>query len=228
MELKKPSIKGIAKVPKELDTDKIFNSIIHFTLKSYKKMYKNKNYINSIKKVVNYSKKPIEDILRNHLYDCMMLINREEELNYFISKEDPTTSDYSNETNGFIDIAIYLSYYKKKCFSLECKRISKDKSIKSSYINKGIKRYIDLKYVESMKVAGMIGFVEEGQYSQFSNKVANKIKETVNKKENCFSDVSEHYKHNYVYYSKHKRVNQKNIKIYHMLFDFVDLSSMIH
>lgn len=144
--------------------------------------------------------------------------------------------EYSN------DIAIYninrplITFYKKAgenytsedfYFSIECKRL-KDTSKNKLYIDEGIKRYVQNHYAQAMPFAGMIGFIEKGVISE--------IKDDIDKRLSNYNEAGKLITHEllhffaveknfrFSYSSKHNRVRNLPITIYHL---FLDYSSII-
>lgn len=109
-------------------------------------------------------------------------------------------------------------------FSFECKRL-KNLGKNQLYVQKGIKRYVENSYARAMPFAGMIGFVEAGDITAIKNDINRRLKEW-NKKAGemtmmellRFFKIEENFQ--YSYSSKHKRVKNTCIGLYHIFLDY--------
>ena len=102
-------------------------------------------------------------------------------------------------------------------FVLECKKLEfADKK----YLEEGIKRFIELKYAEKDHFAGMLGFIVQGNPKRIVENLKQKVKdfhpdpniETLLAKKVLDHELS--------FQSRHLRVNEKPIHLYHVFFDF--------
>lgn len=111
---------------------------------------------------------------------------------------------------------------------VECKIIGEDKYIdtKHSFESKnptnGIMSFITGKYSPKMPLAGMIGFIKEGEIQDKIERIKKRIEnhKDIKTLQNLSKFlVKEDFE--YSYYSRHERKNGlKNISIYHLFFDF--------
>jgi hypothetical protein len=166
---------------------------------------------------------PKEPTRRNCLIHYMNRNNENSKIFLSINAESETYDEETFESLGRIDIKLAISYNCDYYYSFECKRFLKSTlgsaKIKKDYIDDGVQRYIDLKYSPKMNEAGMIAFVETGNI----NKAAVRIKEviqSISQKGTSTEDLSDKYLHKHVYLSTHKRVNDTNINISHVILDF--------
>lgn len=150
------------------------------------------------------------------------------------------TGEYDGEKGKetFNDIAVYFitagsawklsegfddeDYY----FSFECKRL-KNLGKNQLYIEQGIKRYVKNSYARAMPFAGMIGFVEKGDSVKIRDNINlrlsgfNKTEELTTVEMLHFFKVEEHF--TFSYSSRHKRVNNSPIDLYHLFLDYTTL-----
>ncbi len=111
---------------------------------------------------------------------------------------------------------------------IECKVVGVNEYIDSKKTFKrinsptnGIMSFISGKYSPKMPLAGMIGFVKEGDISVKIDRIKKKLQEhqdIVTIQNLTHFTICSNFK--YSYHSKHKRSNLKDISIYHLLFDF--------
>ncbi len=113
---------------------------------------------------------------------------------------------------------------------IECKIVGEDKYIdtpssfsKKSSTTNGIMSFLSGKYSEKMPLAGMIGFIKEGNITSKINKIEKRIKKyhSANTLENLTKyEIMSNFE--YSYSSKHlKFYNSSEITIYHLFFNFV-------
>ena len=128
-----------------------------------------------------------------------------------------------------IDLATPLSLVDDSfAINIECKIIGEDKYIdtKASFGKKsptnGIMSFISGKYSPKMPLAGMIGFIKEGNIQDKIDKIKTKIENhnDIKTLQNLLEyKIKEDFK--YSYHSRHKRINRlKELNIYHLFFDF--------
>jgi len=138
--------------------------------------------------------------------------------------------DIENHNRIDIDLATPQSLVdESEAIKIECKIVGEDKYIdtRKSFENSnsptnGIMSFITGKYSPQMPIAGMIGFVKEGEIQIKIDRIIERLKkhndiQTIqNLKKNPMKTNFE-----YCYNSKHKRTNNLNdILIYHLFFDF--------
>ncbi len=111
---------------------------------------------------------------------------------------------------------------------IECKIVGEDKYIdtKKSFERKnptnGIMSFITGKYSPDMPLAGMIGFIKDGEIQNKIRTIRQRLKNHNNIM--TLQNLSKYLikkEFEYSYHSKHERMNDlKNISIYHLFFDF--------
>ena len=125
------------------------------------------------------------------------------------------------EKNNRIDIELVTPLNlsdKNLGLKIECKIVGEEKYINSN----GISSFVEGKYASDMPLAGMIGFVKEGDIVNKINNVKSKINahKTIKTIQNLvFYQVNKKFKYSYL--SKHKRVSKiPKIDLYHLFLDF--------
>lgn len=96
-------------------------------------------------------------------------------------------------------------------FIIECKRV-RDSS--NAYISEGLERFISLKYAQGDEFAGMLGFTIAGDKVEICKELKGKIdilSHTISTSDIFFSSS---------FNSNHNRIDQTQIEIYHLFFDF--------
>ena len=146
--------------------------------------------------------------------------------NYRFDREIP-----EDTTKGRVDIRIISKNdfeIDEAYYTIECKRLDNNKTsgisgLNGKYIKEGIMRFITEHYSSYYRVNGMIGFVVEQMDISANITNINKLlmenfsdanAETVL----TFHHVIKDFK--YQYYSIHKDIKDRNIKLYHLMFDF--------
>ncbi len=146
--------------------------------------------------------------------------------NYIFDREVPEENDL-----GRVDIKIstHNTFKNPEAFYIiECKRLDNQNltgvsGLNAEYIKNGIKRFVERKYSAYYRINGMIGFVvEEMDISTNITCINNLLKkkfseantETVLTALNFINDFK------YQYFSIHKDLKDKKIKLYHLMFDF--------
>jgi hypothetical protein len=155
---------------------------------------------------------------------------------YFLYETGEYDRDKEKET--FNDIAVYSitvgrawklseghddeDYY----FSFECKRL-KDLGKNQLYIDQGIRKYVENAYARAMPFAGMIGFVESGDIVRIKDDInlrlskSNQTGELTTIEILRFFEVEENFE--FSYSSKHERIQNSPIALYHLFFDYSSL-----
>ncbi len=107
-------------------------------------------------------------------------------------------------------------------FTFECKRLFKERSKNEEYITEGMKRFIDLKYSEKESYAGMVGFIISGNILAIVNDVNAKVKDyfLVLTQSDLLTKTCVDW--DYSFQSKHNRMNNTQIHIYHLFFEFLE------
>lgn len=120
---------------------------------------------------------------------------------------------FKNENNfGRTDLSFGISSFE---YVVECKRL---KSASKKYISEGLYRFIKNEYSSNESYAGMIGFVVEENITNISDELKNKcLKEEFNN--NSFANEKlKDWK--FGFKTAHNRVNNTEINLYHLFFEF--------
>jgi len=129
------------------------------------------------------------------------------------------------------DIKLYCCNYKRDLFIIECKkfnpynyeyvkgRLNKKRNI---YEYNGIERFTKRIYAQNDKYAGMIGFICSGDIITTIKNLKRKVKEfrLVNDSDILLNKKCADWK--FSFQSKHMRINDSEIHIFHLFFNFVE------
>lgn len=100
-------------------------------------------------------------------------------------------------------------------FIVECKRL---KNASQKYIDDGLHRFIKLEYAENDTYSGMLGFIINGDIKTIKSSLFQKCK-SVNLLKSDFSKSNYNAWTN-SFKTAHSRVDNSEIKIYHLFFEF--------
>ncbi|AIL47807.1 hypothetical protein BD94_4032 [Elizabethkingia anophelis NUHP1] len=168
-----------------------------------------------------------ENKLKNRLYRDYLNNQRVRNLlglNNFIFKTETALIDGNYNERGYSDIEVIdlkKSFYSTEAsYIIECKRLdsknpNNKKSLYRLYIEEGINRFIKEKYPSYFGVNGMLGFIVEKTNieSQFSS--------LINLENYLFIE-----NYNSSYKTEHETVTNKNVILYHLMFDFSNKISL--
>lgn len=190
-------------------SDSIFNKCIKLVISGYSKIKANP-----------HTNPPLENQRRNELVREMRNSKLSVGLVHVLITTEASEFDENNNDIGRMDITVYYSNQEDKYITFECKRFLK-KDLTPSYFQsqfnkEGIQRFVDGQYSATMHVAGMIAFVETGDFQKSYRLFVNELPKTDPR-------VQEHtskYHHQYVFQTKHLRKNNKYIYLVHILMDF--------
>lgn len=173
----------------------------------------------------------LEEIIRNILLeDYLRIIKHKYDIGHLGFHAEVATINSEYKTEGFLDIKVTnvasgtLGYNDEDlCFTIECKRLDPYAQKINYYIQEGICRFIRGKYAKNMTFACMVGFVEKGKLNDITSKLNVKL-DTI-KKYNLEKLVNINIYKNfaYSYRSKHKRVKNNDINLYHLIFDYTHI-----
>ncbi len=134
-------------------------------------------------------------------------------------------------TKGRVDIRIISkndfeideAYYSIECKRLDNKNLMGTTGLNAKYIKNGILRFIGRQYSAFYGVNGMIGFVVEqmnidNNIKSINGLLTNNFKTANTQKK--LTPVGFIKKFKYSYFSTHKDIQDKKIKLYHLMFDF--------
>jgi len=168
----------------------------------------------------------IRDILLLNYLKNRAIRRKVKLINYRFDREIP-----EDTTKGRVDIRIISkndfeideAYYTIECKRLDTNRTSGTSGLNGEYIKEGIMRFIAEYYSSYYGVNGMIGFVVEridipaniiNINKLLRNNFSGANTETVLTFHNFVKDFK------YQYYSIHKDIKNRKIKLYHLMFDF--------
>lgn len=161
---------------------------------------------------------------------------------YFLTVELEVQNKHP-ELLGFYDIKIRSSFW-NSYFSFECKCLdSAHVSIleyvynpnkikkKKKYEDGGIYRFLINKYATDKKFGGMIGFIQDGDFSQIKNSIFNQLRSLkLSSNSNCFgmlskegilgTNISFYFQTNHSRYDISENRECEPIKIHHFFYDF--------
>jgi len=169
-----------------------------------------------------YPNIPIENTRRNTLIRAMRQYRTNFGVLSTIASESGQFND-EDEDIGRIDIVCYFDMLREdNCIAFECKRFLKNditsSRFQAKFVGQGIQRFQDNKYSENAPVAGMIAFVESGDYTKAYNLFLSELPKTLTL--SPMTENSDQYKHNYIFNTVHTRKNNSNIELTHILMDF--------
>lgn len=123
-----------------------------------------------------------------------------------------------------IDITIIytLGIGFEKRLGIECKRLDSGNELCSNYYEKGIKRFVTGYYSEQMPIAGMLGFIQEGDVTQIVSNINRHLPALTTLRP--LHSVSMVEQVRLTYLSRHRRdKNLGEIKIYHLMLDYINI-----
>lgn len=146
---------------------------------------------------------------------------------------DCEVAEYDKKGNlaGYLDFKISTQntfVESNAYYSIECKRLDNKKpmgatGLNADYIKEGIMRFVTVQYSSHRGINGMIGFVVEkmnidNNIKSINVLLTNKFKASNTQKKLTHVDFIKKFKHSYC--SIHKDIENKKIKLYHLMFDF--------
>ncbi len=200
--------------PYELEFEKILNGITA----CYRMMIKDNVTVPS------NDENRIRDIL---LLDYIRKIKNKVNLtNYRFDREiseDTTKGRVDIRIISINDFKIDEAYYTIECKRLDNRKPTGTSGLNGKYINEGIMRFINEYYSSYYGVNGMIGFVVgkmniDNNTKSINELLTNNFKTANTQKKLTHVDFIKKFKHSY--YSIHKDIKDKKIKLYHLMFDF--------
>ena len=163
--------------------------------------------------------------LENDIRDRFILdLEKENPLTSSLIQNDILQLDFeryhfvSSKEKRRTDIVFFISGIGK--FTFECKRLFQKTNKNIYYFNEGLKRFLDLKYAFNENYGGMLGFIISGDILTILNDINNKLKMPpyISKELNLLSQQCVDWTHSFQ--SKHIRIDNTKIHIYHLFFEF--------
>lgn len=168
----------------------------------------------------------IRDVLYLEYLNNNAIRNSVQLSNYIFDREG-----HEDCSGGRVDIKIQTqntfkdtsAFYIIECKRLDNKNLTGTSGLNAEYVKNGIMRFIERKYSAYYGLNGMIGFVVEqidiNNNIKSINRLLNNIIANANTKKKLTPVAFiKHFKHSY--YSIHKDIKKKEIKLYHLMFDF--------
>jgi len=170
-----------------------------------------------------HSKPPLETQRRNELVREMRRWKSEFGLVQALILKESAESNENDRDTGRMDITFFYSASESEYITFECKRFL-SRSLTSSYFQaqyngEGIQRFVDGRYSAEMPMAGMIAFIETGDYEKARRLFLNELPKTV-PAGLPVRECSEERRHQYVFQTAHLRKNNKYISLTHIMMDF--------
>ncbi|MFC2155136.1 hypothetical protein ACFLRB_01420 [Acidobacteriota bacterium] len=159
----------------------------------------------------------LENILTEDLLEIAVDIPRK--LDYLW---DPESKDPKKKNRIDITIIYSLQLGFEKRLGIECKRLKNDSDLCREYYKEGIKRFITGYYSEAMPLAGMIGYIQEGNIFKIISAINKYLDQHTTIQLLAEEKIDEILEHTYSsIHNKNKALGR--IKLYHMMLDYVDL-----
>lgn len=206
--------------PYELEFEKILTGITA----CYKRM------INDNVSVPSNDENRIRDILYNN-YLNNNKIRSSLKLTHYIFDCEVAEYDKNGNLTGFLDYKISTqntfaesnAYYSIEFKRLDNQNLTGDTGLNAKYIEEGIMRFVTEQYSSHRGVNGMIGFVVEqmnidNNIKSINGLLTNNFKTANTQKKLTPVDFIKKFR--YSYYSIHNDIEDKKIKLYHLMFDF--------
>ena len=173
-----------------------------------------------------------EEKIRNILYTRYLNNNEVRNrigLNYNIDCEP---AEYTNgELTGYIDLKIYSrnsltdtsAYYIIECKRLDNQNLTGTTGLNAEYIKNGIMRFVAGQYSTNKYLNGMIGFIVDrvdikSNIGNINKLLKEKFLDTNTVTHLTLANFIKDFK--YQYYSTHKDIGNKEITLYHLMFDY--------
>lgn len=216
---------------------KQFREVMRLIVFCYKKVLNTESF--DLVKIHKEKKVKPEDYLKYNLTNHLRKYKKFfPEIMHLLFLYETGEYDEDKDTESSNDIAVFNTdprfirgsneelthedYY----FSFECKRL-KDLGKNRLYIQQGIKRYVENSYARAMPFAGMIGFVEAGDITSIKDDINCRLSEWNEKGEVTTIELLRFFKiekdFKYSYSSKHERVKNTSICLYHIFLDYTPI-----
>lgn len=214
--------------PKDILSVYLKNCFI-FLFAGYQIVLKQKTY--SLKR----DSKTLENDIRDDIFNEAVILlakaglkERDNEfLQFSLYNENRDPSDKDDVKRFDISLSYHSAQYYRDII-VECKRLKKN--IKNAaYIENGIERFEINRYGYGLPIAGMIGFIEEGNQELIVKDLTKRIdkksttSQSLEKLENT-SDVFHKTYENHIFNSSHQRTDDlDDIEIFHLMMDFTSI-----
>lgn len=159
----------------------------------------------------------IENIITEDLVRIAEKKSLQESLNFDWVNE---SKDLKRKNRIDIDIIYQAGLGKEKRLGIECKHLIKNTK-NDYYVKGGIQKFINGDYAPKMPIAGMLGYVEQGEINHITSDLSKRIKPNTLTPFNIKRGIK------YSFYSEHDRSHNSkciaDFRLYHVFFDFKDL-----
>jgi hypothetical protein len=135
---------------------------------------------------------------------------------------DHESKNLSKKNRIDITIIYALGLGFEQRLGIECKRLKNNNRLCKEYYENGIRRFATGYYSERMPIAGMIGFIQEGNAPQIVLNINQRLDQldTIQ----LLQAISLVEQVRFTYLSQHKRRgNLGEIKLYHLMLDYIKL-----
>lgn len=183
---------------------------------AYKIIY-DERFNNPYKKPLDKKKWDLENILTEDL------VRTAEKIPKNLSYEWDNESKNLQKKNRIDITIIYALGLGFECrLGIECKRVQNNNELCREYHENGIKRFVTGYYSERMPLAGMIGFIQEGNTAQIVLNINQRLDKLAAIQPLQAISLVEQAR--FTYLSRHKRSgNLGEIKLYHLMLDYIKL-----
>ncbi|MCH7964517.1 MAG: hypothetical protein IH852_11345 [Bacteroidetes bacterium] len=123
----------------------------------------------------------------------------------------------TDKNKSRVDLSFFWSGF--SYFEIECKLLFQQPSKNEAYFNDGLIRFINLKYAEKNEYAGMLGFVVSGDIETIRDKILSRTKTFY---PSASPIQSNFINWKYIFISHHLKKDKRNIRIYHLFFQFTE------
>lgn len=199
---------GLGKLGYKSKKDVYENLYLKAIVDSYRRIDKTPGLENEIRDRFIFDLERENLLTKNLIQNNILQLDFERQ--HFVSKLEKRRSD----------IVFFLSGFDR--FIIECKRLFKEVSKNSEYINEGLKRFVELKYSDKANFAGMMGFVVAGNILSITNDLSAKVKDYFFALTQSNLSTKTCVDWEYSFQSKHNRMNNTQIHIYHLFFEFLE------
>jgi len=159
----------------------------------------------------------LENILTEDLMEAAVRIPKEFNYDLDAESKDPVKK---NRIDITIIYTVGLGFEKR--LGIECKRLKNGGELCREYYKNGIKRFISGYYSEAMPLAGMIGYIQEGNIPKIISSINRHLEQQTTIqliKEEKIDEILE-----YTCSSIHNKDRALGrIKLYHMMLYYIDL-----
>lgn len=196
----------LTKFPFKSKQDLYKNFYLKAICNSYNRIDKSPGLENEIRDRFIWDLENENPLLKDYIQNHFLFLDFERQ--HFVDKTEKRRTDIVFSISGF------------PRFVLECKLLFQQPSKNKTYIEDGIMRFIELKYSKDNAFAGMIGFVVSGTINTIFNEISESVINFKQPQGSRKKKYSRHPECEYYFVSDHLRINDTEIKLYHLIFNF--------